>query len=54
VKGLKMAGQMGNERVTVKNLRVLRVDADRNIVALQGAIPGPNGGLIMIRKQAGA
>lgn len=49
-KNMRMAGQMGNERVTVKNLRILRVDADRNIVAVRGAIPGPNGGLVMIRK----
>lgn len=54
VKGLRMAGHMGNQRVTVKNLKVLQVDASRNIVALRGAVPGPNGGLVMIRKQAGA
>jgi large subunit ribosomal protein L3 len=50
-KGKKMAGHMGDERVTVKNLQVIRVDAERNLVALRGAIPGPRGGLIMIRKQ---
>jgi large subunit ribosomal protein L3 len=50
-KGTKMAGHMGDERVTVKNLQVIRVDAERNLVALRGAIPGPRGGLIMIRKQ---
>jgi large subunit ribosomal protein L3 len=37
--------------VTVKNLRILVVDPDRNLVVLRGAIPGPNGGLIMIRKK---
>jgi large subunit ribosomal protein L3 len=50
-KGTKMAGHMGDERVTVKNLQVIRVDAERNLVALRGAIPGPRGGLIMIRKK---
>ncbi len=49
-KNMRMAGQMGNERVTVKNIRVLLVDPDRNIVALRGAVPGPTGGLVMIRK----
>ena len=52
-KGTRMAGHMGNERVTVKNLQVIRVDPDRNLVALRGAIPGPAGGLIMIKKRAG-
>jgi large subunit ribosomal protein L3 len=50
-KGTKMAGHMGDERVTVKNLQVIRVDPERNLIALRGAIPGPRGGLIMIRKQ---
>src|SRR3977135_2155864 len=48
---LRMAGHMGDVRVTVKNLRILSVDPERNLVALRGAIPGPNGGLIMIRKK---
>jgi large subunit ribosomal protein L3 len=50
-KGTKMAGHMGDERVTVKNLQVIRVDPERNLIALRGAIPGPRGALIMIRKQ---
>ena len=49
-KNMRMAGQMGNARVTVKNLRILQVDPERNIVALEGAVPGPTGGLVMIRK----
>lgn len=49
-KNMRMAGQLGNARVTVRNLRILQVDAERNIVAVRGAIPGPNGGLVMIRK----
>ena len=50
-KNMRMAGQLGDARVTVKNLRILSVDPERNLVALRGAIPGPNGGLVMIRKK---
>ena len=50
-KGTRMAGHMGDDRVTVKNLQVIQVDPDRNLVALRGAIPGPRGGLIMIKKK---
>ena len=50
-KGTRMAGRMGNERVTVKNLQVVQIDSERNLVALRGAIPGPAGGLIMIKKR---
>jgi large subunit ribosomal protein L3 len=48
-KGMRMAGQMGNERVTVLNLEVIRADAERNLLLLRGAIPGPEGGLVMVR-----
>ena len=48
-RGLRMAGQMGNERVTVLNLEVVRADAERNLLLLRGAVPGPNGGLVMVR-----
>ena len=50
-KGMRMGGRLGNARITVKNLRILSIDPERNLVALRGAIPGPNGGLIMIRKK---
>ncbi len=50
-KGMRMAGHMGNDRVTVQNLQVVRIDPERNLVALRGAIPGPRGGLIMIKKR---
>lgn len=50
-KNMRMAGHMGDARVTVKNLRILSVDPERNLVALRGAIPGPNGGLVLIRKK---
>ncbi len=48
-KGMRMAGHMGHERVTMLNLEVAKVDADRNLVLLRGAVPGPKGGLVMIR-----
>jgi len=49
-KGMKMAGHMGNERVTVQNLRVVDVDTERNLVLIAGAVPGANGGLVTIRQ----
>jgi large subunit ribosomal protein L3 len=48
-KGMRMAGHMGNERVTVLNLEVVRADAERNLLLVKGAVPGPRGGLVMIR-----
>ena len=53
LKGTRMAGHMGNARVTVKHLEVLQADPGRNLLVLKGSIPGPNGGLVMIRKVAG-
>lgn len=47
-KGKKMPGQMGNETVTIQNLTVVKVDAENNLIALRGAIPGPNGGIVTI------
>ncbi|MCL2088090.1 MAG: 50S ribosomal protein L3 [Oscillospiraceae bacterium] len=47
-KGKKMPGHMGAERVTVQNLKVVKVDADNNLVAIKGAVPGPNGGLVIL------
>jgi large subunit ribosomal protein L3 len=52
-KGMRMAGHMGNERVTVTNLRVVQVDAERHLLALQGAVPGGRNGLLLIRKSRG-
>lgn len=49
-KGSKMAGRMGNERVTVQNLEIVRVDGDRNLLLIKGAIPGPKGGLLIIKE----
>jgi large subunit ribosomal protein L3 len=48
--GMRGAGRMGNARVTVKNLKVVRVDADRNLIAIRGAIPGPSGSYVTIRR----
>ena len=46
--GKKMAGHLGSERVTVQNLQVFKVDAENNLIAIKGAIPGPNGGTVVI------
>lgn len=48
-KGRKLPGHYGAARVTVQNLEVVKVDADRNLLALKGAVPGPRGGLIIIK-----
>ena len=48
-KNKKMAGQYGNEQVTVQNLNVVRVDAEKNLIAVKGAIPGAKGGIVFIR-----
>ena len=47
-KGKGMAGHMGHERVTVQNLEVVKVDAENNLIAIRGAIPGPKGGVVII------
>lgn len=49
-KGTKMPGQMGNTRVTVQNLKVLRVVPEKNLLIVRGAVPGPNGGYVVVRK----
>ena len=49
-KGKKMAGQYGNVRVTARNLRVVRVDVENNLLLVRGAVPGPNGGYVVIRE----
>ena len=48
-KGKKMAGHLGAEKVTVQNLKVVKVDAESNLIAIKGAVPGPNGGTVVIR-----
>lgn len=49
MRGIKMAGHMGHEQVTVKNLKVALVDIEKNLIAIKGAVPGPNKGLVLIR-----
>ena len=49
-KGMRMAGHMGNARVTVQNLRVERVDQENNLLYLRGAVPGPPGGYLVVEK----
>ncbi|TKB49559.1 50S ribosomal protein L3 [Ferrimonas aestuarii] len=48
-KGKKMAGHMGDERVTTQNLEVVRVDAERNLLLIKGAVPGSNGGNVIVK-----
>ena len=49
-KGLKMGGHMGHDRVTLKKLRVIRVDADRNLILVKGSVPGAPGALTFVKK----
>lgn len=49
-KGVKKPGHMGDERVTQQGLKLVRIDADRNLVLIKGAVPGANGGLVLIEK----
>lgn len=51
-KGKRMSGQMGNERVTVQNLTIAKMDAERNLLFIKGGIPGPNNGLVLVRRAA--
>ena len=48
--GKKLPGQYGNKRVSVKNLKVVKIDKERNLMFIKGAVPGPKNGLIEIRK----
>ncbi len=50
IKGKKMAGRYGNARCTARNLKVVRVDVDNNLLVVRGAVPGPNGGYVMIKQ----
>ena len=50
LKGTRMAGRMGNERVTAKKLEVIQADPERNLLVVKGSVPGANGGLLMIKK----
>jgi large subunit ribosomal protein L3 len=50
LKGMRMAGHMGNQRVTVQNLRVARIDQENNLLFVRGAVPGPAGGYVVVEK----
>jgi len=49
-KGQRMAGHLGNERVTMQGLTVFKVDTERNLIVIKGSVPGPNGGLVTIKR----
>lgn len=51
IKGKKMPGQYGNVRITSQNLRVMIADPERNLLAVRGSVPGPNGGLVLVRER---
>jgi large subunit ribosomal protein L3 len=53
-KGMRMAGHMGHQRITVLNLEVVKVDPDRNLLLVKGAVPGPKRGLVMLRSSVKA
>ena len=50
IKGTKMAGRYGNSQITVRNLKVVKFDPDSGALAVKGAVPGPNGGLVVVRQ----
>ena len=54
MKGMKMAGHMGHEQVTVQNLQVVRVDTERNILLIKGSVPGPINGEVVVRRSVKA
>jgi len=49
-KGTKMAGQLGDERITVRNLKIALIDTERNIIGVTGAVPGPRKGIVVVRE----
>lgn len=54
MKGKKLAGHLGVDKVTVQNLSVVKIDAEKNILAIRGAVPGPKGGLVIIKNSVKA
>ncbi len=50
VPGMRMGGQMGNEQVTVRNLEVIEIDTEDNVLVVKGAVPGPNGSYVVVRR----
>jgi len=49
-KGVRMPGQYGNAKTTVRNLKVVRVDAENNLLVIKGGVPGPNGGMLVVKQ----
>ena len=49
IKGLRMAGRMGNEQVTTRNVEIVRIDADKNLLMIRGSVPGANDGIVRVR-----
>jgi large subunit ribosomal protein L3 len=49
-KGKRMAGRYGNERTTNRNLKLVRIDAENNLLLIRGAVPGPNGGYVFVKQ----
>jgi large subunit ribosomal protein L3 len=50
MKGKKMVGRLGNQKSTMRNIKLVRIDAEKNLVLVRGAVPGPNGGYVVIRQ----
>jgi large subunit ribosomal protein L3 len=50
VRGLRMGGHMGHARVTTRNLKVMQTDKDHNLLVVKGAVPGPNGGYVLVHR----
>jgi large subunit ribosomal protein L3 len=49
-KGKCMPGRYGNERVTIRNVRLVRIDKENNLILINGCVPGPNGGYVVLRE----
>jgi large subunit ribosomal protein L3 len=54
IKGMRAAGRMGGDRVTTRNLKVVRVDADNHLLVVRGAVPGAPGGVVVVRRAVAA
>jgi large subunit ribosomal protein L3 len=54
IKGMRAAGRMGGDRVTTRNLKVVRVDADNHLIVVRGAVPGAPGGIVVVRRAVAA
>lgn len=52
IKGMRMGGRMGGDRVTVRNLKVVQIDKENNLLVVKGAVPGANGGIVLIKKSS--